>query len=92
MALTVNQQNAILKQIMVRVADNLDGDDEAFYGLLRACIAQVRLGTANDIEGGKFWAQALYERVTGRSATAADLHQLRNHLATSADPTAGGVL
>lgn len=90
--LTTDQQNAILKQIMVRVADNLDGDDEAFYVLLRACIAQVRLGGADNIEGGKFWAQALYERVTGQSATAADLHMLRNHLAIGADPTAGGVL
>lgn len=92
MALTVNQQNAHLKTIMANVADQLDGNDETFYALLRGCIVHCRLGGADNIEAGKFWAQALFQSVIGRSATAADLHRLRNHLATGADPTAGGVL
>ena len=93
MALTVAQQNAHLKTIMANVAQVQGrGDAEVIYALLRGCIVHVRLGGADNIEAGKFWAQALFQSVIGRNATAADLHLLKNHLATQADETASGVL
>lgn len=92
MALTTAQQNAHLKTIMARVANNIEYDSQTFYDLLKSCIAHVRLGDADSIEAGKFWAQALFEQVLERSANANDLHLLRNHLALAADSTASGVL
>lgn len=92
MALTTAQENAELRQIMGRFAAMLHPRHEAYTLFLRACIAQIRAAGANDVEGGKFWAQQALETMLGRPATAADLHYLRNHLTTEADETAGGVV
>jgi hypothetical protein len=91
-ALTTAQQNAHLRQIMNRVANNIEEQDETFMALLRGCIAHVRAGGADNIEAGKLWGRLLFESVIGRSPTADDLHRLLRHHATNADDSAAGVL
>lgn len=82
MALTTAQLNAhirtMIQEELVREASRTDA--EAVRFLLRACAFHARTGTADDLEAAKTVAQFVFETVLGRSATATDLHLLRNHL------------
>lgn len=94
MPLNPNQLNAHLRTIMQDelVAAGQDLAPAVFHFLLRACIRHRRLGGADDQEAARTIAQFIFEQVIGRSATADDLHRLRNHYAIEADSTAAGVL
>ena len=81
-ALTTAQLNAhirtMIQEELVREASRTDA--EAVRFLLRACAFHARTGTADDLEAAKTVAQFIFETVRGRTATAADLHLLRNHI------------
>ena len=83
MALTTNQLNAHIRTMIVDrlQAEGTDLSNESLRFLLRACADHARLGGADDIEAAKTAAQFLFETTIGRNATAADLHQLRQHIA-----------
>lgn len=92
MALTTNQLNA---HIRTTIQDQLpfeDGNNLVLMFFLRASIRHCRLGGADNIEAGKAIAQFVFEKINNRTATAADLEKLQNHLAIEADSTAAGVL
>lgn len=85
-ALTAAQLNAHIRSMLVdrltfETAEDRSPDNQALLFLLRACADHARLGDADSIEAAKTSAQFLFETVIGRSATANDLHFLRNHLA-----------
>lgn len=80
MAITVNQRNAALFDIMALLFTN---DDSALDVFLRACVAYHKAGNATAKEAAVTLAQLAYERVVGRALTAADIHLLTNHRAES---------
>lgn len=100
MALTEAQRDLHLRRVVVGVAARLSPQSETFMELLRGCIRHYRTAQdAGDIalngantEAARVMAQALFEAVIKRSATSADLHYLKAHLALDADSSAGGVL
>lgn len=89
MALTQAELNAHIRTMIVDrlQAEGSDVSGAALRFLLRACADHANLGGADNLEAAKTSAQFLFETVIGRSATADDLHLLRNHIAPDVSGT-----
>lgn len=83
MALTQAQLDQHFRQALVaRLAAERDvAPSQLLLSILRGLADYARRGDADSVEAAKTGAQFFYETFTGRAATAADLHVLRNHIA-----------
>ena len=94
MALTTAQLNAHLRAMLQNELERPRTRDDyaARIFLIRAAIEHVRLGDADSVEAGRTVAEFVCQQTFGRTPTADDLHMMRGHWASDADPTAQGVL
>lgn len=85
MALTQAQLNAHLRTMLLNQIPHEDDNLVVLRFFLRACVRHARAVNGDNAEAARTVGQAVFENVIGRSATAGDLHYLRNHLASDVD-------
>lgn len=85
MALTQAQLNAHLRTMLLNQIQHEEDNFAVLKFFLRACERHARAGNGDNAEAARTVGQAVFENVIGRSATADDLHYLRNHLAGDVD-------